>query len=120
MILRTVRILKIRTTAVLWSREGYTQILPLSIVGFPLWDLLFVLKARVEHITRASPDVQMFQMFIVLKTHSKQSLERRNAIILSGKMIPTINRVVHHKWPHIERNLFRPMKDDVQHHRERH
>jgi hypothetical protein len=31
-------------------------------------------------------------------------------------MIPTINRVVHCKWPQIERRLLGPMKDRVQHH----
>jgi hypothetical protein len=34
-------------------------------------------------------------------------------------MIPTINRVVHRKWPQIERRLLGPMKDRVQHHRTR-
>jgi hypothetical protein len=34
-------------------------------------------------------------------------------------MIPTINRVVHHKWPQIERRLLGPMKDCVQHHHTR-
>jgi hypothetical protein len=32
-------------------------------------------------------------------------------------MIPTINHVVHRKWPQIERHLLRPMKNGVQHHR---
>jgi hypothetical protein len=31
-------------------------------------------------------------------------------------MIPTINRVVHCKWPQIERRLLGPLKDRVQHH----
>jgi hypothetical protein len=31
-------------------------------------------------------------------------------------MIPTINRVVHCKWPQIGRRLLGPMKDRVQHH----
>jgi hypothetical protein len=34
-------------------------------------------------------------------------------------MIPTISRVVHRKWPQIERCLLGPMEDRVQHHRSR-
>jgi hypothetical protein len=45
--------------------QGYTKILAASTARFPLWDLLFILKAGIENVTRTAPDVETFKMFIV-------------------------------------------------------
>ncbi len=60
--------------------------LPLSCSTIPLRDFLAILKARVQHINRAAPNVRS-KMILVIASRASQYFQRREPAHLVGNAI---------------------------------